>query len=156
MFRQMRRFKQQLSREECLAILTTEKRGVLAVLGDGGYPYAVPLSFACDGERLWFHCAKEGHKLDAIRACEKASFCVLRQGELSEDGWSYYVDSAIAFGTVQVVGDEQKRLAALRLLGDKYFPDEQMTAEDIQKNAHRALVLCLHIEHLSGKHVHER
>lgn len=156
MFRQMRRFKQQLSREECLAILTTEKRGVLAVLGDGGYPYAVPLSFACDGERLWFHCAKEGHKLDAIRACEKASFCVLRQGELSEDGWSYYVDSAIAFGTVQVVGDEQKRLAALRLLGDKYFPDEQMTAEDIQQNAHRALVLCLHIEHLSGKHVHER
>ena len=66
MFRKMRRFKQQLSEEECLEILKTAKRGVLAVLGDEGYPYAVPLDFVYEDGKIYFHCAKEGHKLDAI------------------------------------------------------------------------------------------
>ena len=56
----MRRFKQQLSEEECLEILKTAKRGVLAVLGDEGYPYAVPLDFVYEDGKIYFHCAKQG------------------------------------------------------------------------------------------------
>ena len=81
---------------------------------------------------------------------------MLEQLELSEDGWSYFFDSVVAFGRVRVVEDEAERIGKLRLLGQKYFPDVQMVESDISKNAHRALVLCLEIEHLSGKHVHER
>ena len=71
-FRPMRRFKQQMTNEECIALLRKAPRGVLAVLGDGGYPYTVPLDFVYDDGKIYFHCAKEGHKLDAIRG--------LRQG----------------------------------------------------------------------------
>lgn len=48
MFRQMRRFKQQVSQEKCIEILKSEPRGVLAVLGDDGYPYTIPLDFFYD------------------------------------------------------------------------------------------------------------
>ncbi|MBQ9616719.1 MAG: pyridoxamine 5'-phosphate oxidase family protein, partial [Oscillibacter sp.] len=69
MFREMRRHGQQLPESECAEILRREPRGVLAVLGDDGYPYTVPLDFVYEGGKLYFHCAGEGHKLDAIKRC---------------------------------------------------------------------------------------
>ena len=155
MFRPMRRFKQQLSAERCAEILKTEKRGVLSVIGDGGYPYAVPMNFVYDNGNLYFHSAVTGHKLDAVKNDPKASFCVMTGGELSGDGWSYFVESVIAFGRVTVVEDEAVRTEKLRRIGNKYFPDEQKTEEELAKNAGRALVLELAVEHLSGKRVHE-
>ena len=73
MFRPMRRIKQQIPEEECIKILKEEPRGVLSVLGDDGYPYGVPIDHYYDEKtgRIYFHCAKEGHKLDAIRRCDK-------------------------------------------------------------------------------------
>ena len=133
MFRKMRRFRQQLTDSACAEILENGQRGVLAVLGDGGYPYTVPLDYVYTDGKLYFHSAVEGHKVDAVRAEPKASFCVLAQREQDADGWSYYFDSVVVF-----------------------FPDAQMVEDDIRKNAARALVLCLQAEHISGKHVHER
>lgn len=155
MFREMRRRHQQMTEAECLEILCHEKRGVLAVLGDGGYPYAVPLNFIYDNGGICFHCAKEGHKTDAIRSCEKGSFNVIRERKLSDDGWSYYVDSVTVFGRLREVPDEEKT-DKLRLLGHKYFPTAEMTESDIAKNACRCTVIELKIEHMTGKHVHER
>ena len=156
MFREMRRFKQQLSDEECEAILRGQKRGVLAVLGDEGYPYAVPLNYVWDHGCLYFHSALQGHKLDAIRSCEKGSLNVLSDGTLSDDGWSYCFDSVTVFGILRVVTDEAERIEKLRLLGNKYFPTAEMTESDIAKNARRCAVIELKIEHMTGKHVHER
>ena len=81
-FRPMRRKKQALSRQECEAVLKRGSSGVLALLGDGGYPYAVPLSYVYEDGRIYFHCARTGHKLDAIRKEEKASFCVIDQDRI--------------------------------------------------------------------------
>lgn len=156
MFREMRRFNQQLTREECEKILRDQKRGVLAVFGDGGYPYAVPLNYVYTDGCICFHSALQGHKLDAIRACEKGSFNVLSQGELSDDGWSYYFNSVTAFGRLRVIGDDVKRKDILRSLGNKYFPTREMTENDIAKNAERCAVIELKIEHMTGKRVHER
>lgn len=155
MFRPMRRFRQQLTDEQCTAILQTEKRGVLAVNGDGGFPYTVPLNFVYDGGKVYFHCAVAGHKLDAIQADSKASFCVLHECGLADDGWSYFVDSVVVFGSVTVVTDEAARIDKLRKLGRKYFPTAAMVEHDIAKNAARALVLELTPQHITGKHVHE-
>lgn len=156
MFRPMRRFKQQLDKERCCEILRTEKRGVLSVIGDGGYPYTVPLNFVYDNGNLYFHCAVTGHKTDALKNDPKASFCVMTGGELSEDGWSYFVESVIVFGRVTVVENEDVRTEKLRELGNKYFPDSRITEKELAENAGRALVLELSAEHLSGKRVHER
>ena len=78
MFREMRRKKQALSQEACSVVLEKGTSGVLAVSGDNDYPYAVPLSYVYDGEKIYFHCAKSGHKLDAIQKNQKVSFCVIR------------------------------------------------------------------------------
>ena len=156
MFRDMRRFKQQLSEEECKNILREGKRGVLALSGDEGYPYAVPMDYVYDSGCLYFHSALQGHKIDAIRSCDKASFNVLSEPQAADDGWSYFFDSVTLFGRVRVITDEAQRTDKLRLLGNKYFPSEEMTESDIQKNAARCAVLELKIEHMTGKHVHER
>ncbi len=68
MFRKMRRFKQQISEEECTRILKEEKRGVLSMIGDEGYPYGIPLNHWYDeaAGTICFHVAKEGHKIDAL------------------------------------------------------------------------------------------
>ncbi len=155
-FREMRRFKQQLSGEECEQLLKNAPRGVLAVLGDGGYPYAVPLNFVYDGGCLYFHSALSGHKLDAVHAYEKGSFNILKQGGLSDDGWSYYFDSVTVFGVLREVTDEAEKTEKLRKLGNKYFPNKEMTESDIRKNGARCTVIELRIEHMTGKHVHER
>ena len=77
MFRGMRRKKQLLPEDETIAILRAGTSGVLAVLGDDDYPYAVPLSYAYEDGKLYFHAAVKGHKLDALGRSEKASFCVI-------------------------------------------------------------------------------
>lgn len=155
-FRPMRRFKQQMSDEECAALLEQAPRGILAVLGDGGYPYTVPLDFIYADGCLYFHCAREGHKLDAIRRCDKASFCVLCKGVKEPDSWWYHFESVVCFGRIGIVDDPQRTDALLRLLGAKYFPQGYDIEDDMQKNAPRAYVLEMHIEHMSGKRVREK
>ena len=155
MFRKMRRFKQQLSEEECLEILKTAKRGVLAVLGDEGYPYAVPLDFVYEDGKIYFHCAKEGHKLDAILREPKCSFCVLSDGVPEPDSWWFHFSSVISFGKIAILEDPEAVREKLILLGRKYMPTEAEIQADIIKNGPKAYVLELTIEHMTGKRVKE-
>ena len=156
MFRKMRRFKQQLTTEECEQILRDQKRGVLAVLGDEGYPYAVPMNYVYDNGCIYFHSAVAGHKLESIRAYDKGSFNVLDEAQKADDGWSYFFDSVTAFGRLREVTDPAEKTEHLRQLGNKYFPNAEMTESDIQKNGGRCAVIELKLEHMAGKHVHER
>ena len=156
MFREMRRCKQQVSEEECVHILQNGKRGVLAVLGDDGYPYTVPLDFVYEDGNIYFHCAKEGHKIDAIRACDKVSFCVLNEGYQEPEDWWYHFTSVVVFGRIRIVEDEVQKDKKLRLLGRKYFPTEEILEEEMRGFAARAEVLCLTIEYMTGKQVREK
>ena len=128
MFPAMRRKKQLLSQEETAAVLARGSSGVLALAGENGYPYAVPLSYVYDGGRLYFHCARSGHKLDAIRRCEKASFCVIDQDQIVPEEYTSYFRSVIAFGRVRILEDEGEKRAAIEKLALKYAPDS--TVED--------------------------
>ncbi len=155
-FRKMRRFGQQLEEDECEIILKTARRGVLAVQGDDGYPYAIPLNYVYGDGRIYFHCATTGHKLDAIAACDKCSFCVMDEGEQEPDDWWYHVRSVVAFGRICRLTNNEDITAALRMLGAKYFPRGYDTEGDIRKNLERVVVLQLSIEHMTGKHVREK
>ena len=154
-FRPMRRFKQSLPEEECFRILGQAYRGFLSVNGDG-YPYTVPINFVCEDGKLYFHCAKEGHKLDALRACDKACFTVLDEPEKEPGDWWYHVKSVICFGRVGIVADERERVDRLRSLAGKYFPDSHDTESDILHNGPKAEILAFTIEHVSGKAVREK
>lgn len=155
MFRKMRRNATQITDEECIKLLKEAKRGVLAVLGDEGYPYTVPLNFVYSDGHIYFHSAKAGHKLDAIRQHDKVSFCVLNDGIREENDWWYHFTSVIAFGRIREIESEDERDRYLRLLGRKYFPSEDILEKEME-NAPITAVLDMEIEHVTGKTVREK
>ncbi len=151
-FREMRRKRQQLAEAESIAILESATSGTLALLGDGGYPYAVPISFVYHDGKLYFHSAVAGHKVDAIRNSDKASFCVIDQDDVHGERYTTFFRSVIAFGRIRIIEDENERLAAARLLGNRYNPNQdEALQKEIDKGLHRMLMICLEIEHLTGK-----
>ena len=158
MFREMRRFKQQLRDEDCLTVLQAAKRGVLAVHGDDGYPYAVPLNFVFDPDTrtLYFHMAVSGHKLDAIERDSRVCFTVMDDGYKVEGDWAWYVRSVVVFGKAEVVKNEAMRDRWLRALAAKYFPPAEDVEDDMRRNAPRTLVAAVWIEYMTGKLVHEK
>lgn len=152
MFREMRRNKQALSGEECREILGRCTSGTLAVLGDEGYPYAVPLSYVYHDGHIYFHCARSGHKLDAIRACDKVSFCVIDRDEVIPEKFTTKYRSVIVFGCAREVTDFKEIEGIMRALAGKYSPHEGEDAFQHEMRSSGALcVLALDIEHLSGK-----
>ena len=151
-FREMRRKRQQLTGAESISILGNSTSGTLALLGDGGYPYAVPISFVYHDGKLYFHSALSGHKVDAISNCDKASFCVIDQDEVHGEQYTTYFRSVIAFGRIRIIEDEIEKQAAARLLGNRYNPNQdEALQKELDRGLHRMLVLCLEIEHLTGK-----
>ena len=156
MFRKMRREGQQLSKEECEEILTNQPRGVLALLGDYDYPYAVPMSHVYVDGKIYFHGAQKGHKKDAINKYSKCSYCVLDEGIKAEDSWWYTFKSVIAFGNIRILTDEDKKMEALTYLGDKFFPSHEDTVDEINRLLHKTEVFEISIEHIAGKIVKEK
>ncbi|WP_407414602.1 pyridoxamine 5'-phosphate oxidase family protein [Methanobrevibacter sp.] len=151
MFRKMRRYKQELTEEECIDILTTEPRGVLALLGDEDYPYAIPMSHVYADGKIYFHGAKEGHKNDAVKKYPKASYCIVDEGIKNEDEWWYTFKSVIVFGKIRTIDENSAKIDKLRHLGNKFFPTPEETEKEIKRLLDRTEVFELTIEHISGK-----
>ena len=151
-FRPMRRIRQQLSDEESISILEKATSGTLALLGDNGYPYAVPISYVYSEGKLFFHSALSGHKIDAIRNCDKTSFCVVDQDEVIPKKYTTFFRSVIAFGRIHIIEDEAEKLAVARLIGNHYNPnDDESLQKEIENGLARMLAIRFDIEHLTGK-----
>ena len=151
-FREMRRRRQQLSTEEAVAILQKSTAGTLALLGDNDYPYAVPLSYVYQDGRIYFHSALVGHKVDAVRKNEKASFCVIEQDDVQPKKYTTFYRSVIAFGRVHVVDDEAEKMRMARMLGNRYNPNDDVAlSRELESGLSRMLMIRLDIEHLTGK-----
>ena len=153
MFREMRRKRQQLTQAECVEILSRNTSGVLAVLDDNGYPYAVPLSYVYDGNVLYFHCAKSGHKLDAIKYCEKVSFCVIDQDKVVPQKYTTYFRSIVLFGRASIVNGEEEIRTAIEKLAIKYHPTDSKENRDMTINKEYAAmcIVRIDIDHMTGK-----
>ncbi len=152
MFREMRRSRQQLPEAEARALLQSCTSGVLAVHGDDGYPYTVPLSFACEGDRLFFHSALTGHKIEALARDPKASFCVIAADDVVPRTFTTHFRSVIAFGRLRVLEDPVDKRHALQCLARRYSPGYLDEADaEIQRAWDRFCAIELTIEHLTGK-----
>ncbi len=108
MFREMRRNRQLLSTEDTKAVLDRCTNGVLACRGDEGYPYAVPLSYVYFNNRIYFHSAKAGHKMDAITRDPRVSFAVVDEDTIVSKEYTTYFRSAIAFGRARIAEGEER------------------------------------------------
>ena len=152
MFREMRRKDKMKTYEEAVQILGECTNGVLSVIGDDGYPYGVPVSYIYHDGKIYFHCAGEGHKLDAIKADSRVSFTVVGADEIAPEKFTTMYKSVIAFGKASIIDTDEEKMAALNLIREKYsgnFPKEG--AAYIEKFWDKTTVVVIEIEHMTGK-----
>ena len=147
----------QVSDAECIRILREERRGVLSMPGENGYPYGIPLNHWYNPEdgKLYFHGAKEGHKLDALRMNDRVSYCVYDAGYRKEGEWALNVTSVVVFGRISLVTDEEKAKKIGTNLCRKFTDDEAYIQKELQNALPRAQCLELTIDHMTGKLVNE-
>ena len=150
MERKMRRFRQMLPEKECIGILENGRVAVWAVAGDDDYPYAVPINYVYHGGCIYIHCARQGHKLDAIRRNPKCSLCIIDKDDVVPEEFTSYFRSVIAFGQAEIVTDEKGMVDALRILSDKYSPGIDPT-DEINKCIKNVCIVRINIEYVSGK-----
>lgn len=158
LFRDMRRKKCKLDRETSEKILLDGEFGVLALSGDEGYSYAVPINYAVENNKIYFHSAVTGHKLDAIKNNSKVSFCVVGHHEVVSEEFTSYYTSVIAFGKIKIIEDnnDPEKLRGLELLAEKYSPNEPTEHKEKEFSKIGGLVvMVLEIEHLTGKAARE-
>ena len=158
MFREMLRKNQQLSHQQCIELLKSETRGVLAVLGDEDYPYASPLNhfYNDDDGCIYFHCGtQQSHRLDALRKNNKVSFCLFDKGYRKEGDWALNVKSVIVFGRMEIIDDKKVIADIVDKLSRKFTGDNEYIKKEIEQHLHHTLLLKLIPEHICGKLVNE-
>ncbi len=151
MFREMRRFKQQLTEEETIRILETCKTGILGLIGDEGYPYTVPINYAYENNKIYIHCAKIGHKIDAIKNNNKVSFCVIEKDDVVKEKLTTYYKSVIAFGKARILENADEVFYAAQSLGLKYNDDKEFIDKEIKQELNALACVEIVIEHMTGK-----
>lgn len=158
MFRTIRKKKNEIEKNAAENLLQCSRRGVLAVNGDDGYPYAIPINYVYDKEaqKIYFHGARAGHKVDALRACDKVCFTVYGNETIKEEPWAPFMQSAVVFGRCHLVEAGERATALLKQFAMKYYPNEQLVDEEIARAGKAAQLFEIEIEHLSGKEVQER
>lgn len=157
MFRELQRKNKEISVDECISLLKSEKRGVLSVVGDGGYPYGMPMNhYYSDDGNIYFHCGRDGHRLDALKNCNKVCFCVYDNGTKNENEWALTIKSVIVFGRVEIIDDTGVVADISEKLSRKFTDDEAYIKNEIECFAHETLILKLSPEHICGKRVEEK
>ena len=158
MFRKIRKVKNELSPERTKEILKKAPRGVLAINGDDGYPYGLPLNYFYDEEKesFYFHGTKTGYKIDCINKNPKACFTVILEEEISEDGWSKNTASVVAYGLVEEIEDQDFARDAMIKLAKKYYPNMELVDENMAASFKNTKMLAFHIAYMTGKRVNER
>ncbi len=157
MFRELRRKNKALSGEECIEILKTERRGVLSVIGDEGYPYGMPMNHYYNDKdgKIYFHCGRGGHREDSLAKCKKVSFCVYDKGYKNQGEWALNIKSVIVFGEIEVVRDVSEYTPVIEALCRKFTDDEDYINKEIRLFAEKTIILKMTPQHICGKLVNE-
>lgn len=160
MFREMRRIRQQVSREDCVKLLKECGRAALSINGEEGYPYTIPVNFFYDENdgRIYFHGAREGSKAELLLKDNRVCF-TLWGGDFKRDGhWEWNVTSVVAFGRCERVTDDKSVIDHLRSLALKYYPSAEEAEAELAPNGpvNRVNVYAITIDHMTGKLVNEK
>ena len=159
MFREIRKKRNKIEDRVAEELLQNSRRGVLAVNGDDGYPYAIPVNYFYDREnqKIYFHGARAGHKVDALRACDKVCFTVYGNETIREESWAPFMQSVVVFGRCHLLENGcGKAVEMLKTFAMKYYPNEQLVDEEIAQAGKAVQMFEIEIEHLSGKEVQEK
>ena len=158
MFRELRRKKNAVTDETTKELLKNARRGVLAVIGDEGYPYAVPVNYLYDEEnnKIYFHGARSGHKYDSIKANDKVCFTVYGNEIVKDEEWAPYLQSVVVFGRCHLLNHDDESMEILKKLARKYYPREDIITDAIASSGRAVQMFEIEIEHICGKEVQEK
>ncbi len=158
MFREIRKKKNAIGIEVAKELLSSARIGILALNGDEGYPYAIPINYLYDSEngKIYFHGAAAGHKVDSLKKSDKVCFTVYGQEETKAEEWAPFVKSAVVFGRCRMITDSETAIRLVKRFAMKYYPDEATADEEIDRSGKAVRMFEIEIEHISGKEVQER
>lgn len=158
MFRKVRKIKNEITIEDAKKLLKNNKRAALAVNGDNGYPYTIPINFYYDEDenRIYFHSAKKGHKIDSIKNSDKICLTTWNEGYKDDGDWAYHVSSCVVFGRARLIDDRNTTEEKVRKFALKYYPSAEEVEKEIKIGINGVQLVEIEIEHISGKKVHER
>ena len=158
MFRNVRKKINEISVMEAKELLKTSRRGVLALNGDDGYPYAIPVNYLYveDSNQIIFHGSKVGHKVDSLKRSDKICFTVYGNETIKDLNWAPYLESAVVFGRCHMVDDLEETKRLCKQFAMKYYPTEAMVDEEVEISARAVGMYVIDIEHISGKRVQEK
>jgi hypothetical protein len=153
--REMRRKDREMGKEFALSVIDRSEFGTLATVNEDGTPYCIPLSVARMDDRLYFHAAKEGQKLENVQRNPSVclSFaCGIHVPSVEIDTFTTEYESAIVFGKATVVEDDEERLLGLRLISERFSPGSMPFFDDAAKRGLPATAIVrVDIEGISGK-----
>lgn len=159
MFKPIRKKINEIDRAAAGALLKSNRRGILAMNGDNGYPYAIPINYFydCVGQKIYFHGAKAGHKVESLKTSDKVCFTVYGNECIDKsEPWAPYVQSAVVFGRCRLLGAGPESIEQLKEFAMKYYPDEALADDQIARNGRATQMFEITIEHMSGKQVQEK
>lgn len=158
MFRQIRRKNKEISIDDTRDVITNARIGVLAVNGDDGYPYAIPVNYLYDAEmqKIFFHGSRMGHKADALAVCDKVCFTVTGPEVVKDEAWAPFVKSVVVFGRCHIIEDSEIAATRLKQFANKYYPNEKLVDEEIAISGKAVRMYEIDIEHMSGKEIQEK
>lgn len=152
MFKEMRRKEKLMSKDDTIKIMATAEYGTLACIGENGYPYSVPLNYAYENGKIYFHSAHEGHKAANIQFNNHVSFSMVNYYKLLPDKFDTEYDSAIIYGKVYKIIEEPEKRHALMLLIAKYSNDyQEQGSAYIERAINATTAFKIEIEHMTGK-----
>lgn len=157
MFRPIRKKKNEIGRETAEQLLKTSRRAVLAVNGDDGYPYAVPINYIYleEEQKIFFHGARAGHKIDSIRRSDKVCFTVYGNETIKKEEWAPFMQSVVVFGRCRLIEDQEEILRRVKQFAMKYYPTEELVDQEIADSGNHVQMFEITIEHLTGKEIQE-
>ena len=159
MFKPIRNKINEIDRAATEALLQSNRRGILAMNSDNGYPYAIPINYFydCDKKKIYFHGAKAGHKVEALRTSDKVCFTVYGNERIDEsESWAPYVQSVVVFGRCRLLEAGSESIDRLKEFAMKYYPSEQLVHKNIAHAGRAVQMFEITIEHMSGKQVQEK
>ena len=158
MFRKIRKIKNEINQEDVKELLKTSRRGILAMNGDDGYPYAIPVNYFYDETegKIFFHGAKAGYKVDCLKSSDKVCFTVIGSEMIRAEEWAPYMQSVVIFGRCQLIDDKQNAMKRLKDFAMKYYPSEEMVLDEIKADGKATQMFEIDIEHMTGKEVQEK
>ena len=157
MFRPLRKKKKAISIEAAKDLLRASRRGVLALNGDDGYPYAIPINYWYDEEnnKIIFHGAKVGHKVDSLKKSDKICFTVYGNETIKDEAWAPYLQSVIVFGRCHLLENRDDIIKLVKKFAAKYYPNEEMVNAEVELSGMGVQIFEIEIEHLTGKEIQE-